>query len=86
MVLLVAIVEGVVVVGGVMARAFLMVSGNPGVDGRSGRPGSVSPGDGKIVNLSNVGEFNASHGGHSLVGEGRATCFVGVLLPIFIWS
>ena len=86
----------IVVVGGMTARAFLMVSGNPGVDGRSGQPGSVSPGSGKIVNLSNVGEFNAGHGGHGLggggqgggfgAGGGRATCFIGALLPIVIWS
>ena len=96
MVPLVAVVEGVVVVGGITARPFLMVSGDPGVDGRSGRPGSVSPGGGKIVNLSDVGEFNAGHGGHGLggggqgggfgAGGGRAACFIGALLPIVIWS
>ena len=52
---MVAVVGGVVVVGGVTARAFLMVSGNPGVDERSGQPGSASAGSGKIVNIGDVG-------------------------------
>ena len=68
MVPLVAVVGGVIVVGGVTERVSLMVLENLGVDERSERPGSTSAGGGRIGNIGAVGEFNAGHGGHSLGG------------------
>ena len=71
MVPLVAVVGGVIVVGGMTEGASLMVSVSPGVDERSGWPGSTSAGGERIGNISAVGEFNAGHGGHGLGGGGR---------------
>ena len=92
---MVAVVGGVIVVGGVTERASLMVLEHYGADERSERPGSTSAGGGRIGNIGAVGKFNADHGGHGLgggqgggydTGRGRVTCFAGALLLIFVWS
>ena len=95
MVPLVAIVGGMVVVGGMTERASLVASEKKhDGDESSGRPESTSAG--RVENLGAVDKFKAGHGGHSLggggqgggcgSGGGQATCFSSALLLSVIWS
>ena len=73
MVPLVAIVGGMVVVGGAK-RASLMALERPDGDRSSGQPESTLAG--KVENLGDVDKFKAGHGGHGLGGGGQGEAAV----------
>ena len=94
MVPLVAIVEDMVVEGGMTKRASLMASKKPDGFESSGRPESTLAG--RVDNLGAADKCEAGHGGHGLGGGGQgegcvssggwATCFSGVFLPSVVRS